>query len=121
VSKNPINLAVRFLLEMSALTSLAIWGWGQGEGILRFALAIGAPSVAGALWGVFNVPADRPSGTAVVTVPGVVRLLLELAVFGCAVSALYVAGLRSWGRALGVVTLLHYVVSYDRVWWLIRH
>lgn len=40
MGSNPINLAVRFLLEMFALFALGRWGWMQGTGILRFVLIL---------------------------------------------------------------------------------
>jgi hypothetical protein len=36
MSTNPINLAVRFLLELSALFAMGLWGWQQGEGLIRY-------------------------------------------------------------------------------------
>jgi hypothetical protein len=121
MSSNPINLAVRFLLELSALLAIGFWGWRQGEGLFRFVLAIGLPLIAAVLWGTFAVPDDRSrSGKAPVPVPGVVRLVLELAFFAFATWALYNAGATQLSWLLGGVTLVHYVLSYDRLWWLIR-
>ena len=121
MSSNPINLAVRFLLELSALLAVGFWGWRQGKGSFRFVLAIGLPLIAAVLWGTFAVPDDPSrSGKAPVPVPGIVRLVLELAIFAFATWALYNAGATQLGWLLGVVTLVHYVLSYDRLWWLIR-
>jgi hypothetical protein len=52
-------------------------------------------------------------------VPGIVRLLLELAFFGLVTWALYDAGRPALGLILAGVTLARYLVSYDRVAWLI--
>lgn len=121
MGSNPINLAVRFLLEICALLSLGLWGWQRSDGLLRFLLAIGLPLIAAVVWGVFAVPGDPSrSGEAPVPVPGMVRLGLELALFACAVWALSSAGYIGLSRALGVVTVLHYAVSYDRLWWLVK-
>ena len=38
---NPINLGVRFILELVALYAFGRWGWNQSTGWLRFVLAIG--------------------------------------------------------------------------------
>ena len=117
---NPINLAVRFALEMAALVALGRWGWTRGEGFLRFVLALGIPVLAALLWGTFAVPGDPSrSGEARVPVPGVVRLLLELAVFGAATWSFFATGATTWGWVYGIVALVHYVVSYDRVVWLL--
>lgn len=76
------NLAVRFLLELCALGALAWWGAEAGSGALgATVLAIAAPLFAAALWGLFVSP------RAPVKVP-VVRWVVELAVFGCAVAGL---------------------------------
>ena len=118
---HPINLALRFLLEIGALISLGYWGWSQHQGLLRPVLGIGLPIVAGAVWGVFRVPGDRSaSGEAPVPVPGIVRLVLELAFFALAVWALVASGRSGWGLGLAIATAVHYTASYDRVVWLIR-
>ena len=39
MGSHPINLAVRFLLEVAVLLSMGTWGWRHGEGWLRFVLA----------------------------------------------------------------------------------
>ena len=121
MGSNPINLAVRFILEIAGLVALGWWGWNQGEGIFRFALTLGIPILAAVLWGTFAVPDDPSrSGTARVQVPGIVRLLLELVFFVFATWSLFATGATTLGWIYGIVVLVHYVVSYDRVLWLIR-
>jgi hypothetical protein len=121
MSNNPINLGVRFLLELAALFVIGYWGWSQAAGPLRFLLAIGLPLLAATAWGVFRVPDDpSASGRAPVPVPGPLRLALELALFGFAAWALFDLGLTTLALIFGVVTALHYIVSYDRVAWLLR-
>ena len=46
MGSNPINLAVRFILERAGLVALGWWGWNQGEGVLRFLFALGIPFLA---------------------------------------------------------------------------
>lgn len=121
MSQNPLNLAVRFLLEIAALIALGYWGWTWGQGALRYLLAIGAPLLAAVLWGVFAVPGDRSrSGSAPVPVAGWMRLLLELAFFGFAIWGLYVAGATTAAWLLGGVVLVHYGLSYDRILRLLK-
>jgi len=121
VGSNPLNLAVRFLLELSALAALAYWGWTQHASPLRFILAIGLPLIAAVLWGTFNVREDPSrSGRAPVPVPGLVRLALELAFFGFAAWALYAAGKTQLSLIFGLIVVVHYLVSYDRLRWLIN-
>jgi hypothetical protein len=121
MSNNPINLALRFLLEMAALAAIGYWGWQQASGVLRYAWAMGLPLAAAAIWGTFRVPGDASaSGKAPVAVPGLVRLAIELAVFGFAAWGLVSEGATALGWVLGALALLHYVVSYDRILWLLR-
>jgi hypothetical protein len=121
MSQNPLNLAVRFILEVVALIAIGYWGWTWGQGALRYVLAICLPLLAAVMWGVFAVPGDRSrSGSAPVPVPGWVRLVLELALFGFAVWGLYDAGATTAAWILGAVVLVHYGLSYDRILWLLK-
>ena len=121
MGSHPINLAVRFLLEIAGLVALGSWGWNQGSGPGRYLLAVGSPVLAAVLWGVFAVPGDPSrSGTSVVEIPGIIRLLLELSFFVSATLALFATGRTTLAWTYGIVVLVHHVVSYDRVWWLIQ-
>jgi hypothetical protein len=119
---NPINLALRFLLEMLALLAMAYWGWTQHDGLFRFIWAIGLPLLSAVIWGTFAVPDDRSrSGKAPVPVPGIVRLLLELAFFALATWSIFASGLQTVGYLFGIVVVIHYLLSYDRIAWLVKH
>jgi hypothetical protein len=121
VGSYPVNLAIRFLLELAAYVAMGYWGWTRREGPLRYVLAIGVPVLAAVLWATFAVPDDPSrSGKAPVPVPGIVRLVLELAFFAFATWALYSAGSTRLGLILAVVVVVHYAVSYDRIGWLVR-
>ncbi len=121
MGSHPINLALRFLLELAALIAVAYWGWHQTEGIMQFVSVIGLPLLWMMLWGIFNVPDDPSrSGKAPVKVPGWVRLLLEIVLFGSAVWALYDLSLMWISLMVGGLLILHYVLSYDRMGWLLR-
>jgi hypothetical protein len=121
MSQNPINLAVRFLLELAALTALGYWGWTQHTDILRYFLAIGLPLVAAVLWGTFRVPEDASAnGKAPVPVAGWLRLLLELAFFTFAAWCLFDAGAACAGYIFSGIALIHYMISYDRILWLLK-
>ncbi len=118
---NPINLAIRFLLELTALYAFGSWGWTKHEGALRFILAIGLPILAMALWGTFAVPDDPSrSGKAPVPVAGIIRLALELAFFASATWAFFASDRSSWGTIFGIVVFAHYLISYDRIAWLLK-
>ena len=119
MSQNPLNLTVRFLLEILALIALGAWAMAQFAGVLGFALMILIPLLAATAWGVFNVKGDPSrSGKAPVPVPGIVRLLLELAFFGSGCWALFSIN-PSYGWSFGAVTPVHYLLSYVRIIWLL--
>jgi hypothetical protein len=117
MSSHPINLGLRFVLELAALAAVGVWGWHKGEGWLRYLLALGIPVVIALLWAVFRVPNDP--GSAPIAIPGLLRLLFELAVFGFAVYALADAHLLPLAWILGIALAVHYITSYDRILWLL--
>jgi len=119
MGSHPINLAVRFLLEMSGLASLGFWGWKQSDGWLRFVLAIGIPIIFATIWGTFAVPDDPSrSGKAPIVTPGIIRLAIEIGFFACATWSLYDVGFNKVSLAFGIIVVLHYMLSYDRIKWL---
>lgn len=84
---HPVNLAVRFALELAGLIAMGTWGWTQFEDGPRLGVAIGIPMIAAGIWVSFNVPGDPSrSGRAPVRVPGVLRLLIEAAFFQLSLS-----------------------------------
>ena len=121
MGSNPVNLAIRFLLELGGLAAFAAIGWAQGAGMFRYLFAIGFPLAASVLWGTFAVPDDPSrSGTAVVAIPGFARLTLELIFFAAGTWAIFALGATALAWAYGVIVLAHYAVSYDRIRWLVR-
>jgi hypothetical protein len=119
--KNPINLVVRFLLELVLLFALAYWGWVTHSGLLRFVFAILLLLAAGILWGVFRVPGDESAnGKAPVPVPGWLRLVLELGLFTLAAWCFFDAKAILAGVIFSAITVLHYLLSYDRIAWLLK-
>ena len=119
MGSHPINLLARFLLELAALSAMGWWGWRQGGGWMGSVLAAGVSLVAASIWGVFAVPGDPSrSGTAPVPVPGFVRLAIELGIFSVACACLVDVGHSGLALALGIATMVHYAVSYDRILWL---
>ena len=115
------NLALRFALELAALAGWAALAWSMAGGVWRYVCAAIAVLAVAALWGVFAVPGDPSrSGNAPVPVPGAVRLALELVIL--------LGGAWAWSRTgqswvalgLGVLVVLHYLASMDRITWLLR-
>ena len=121
MGSHPLNLAVRFILEIAVLVAIGYWGWTQHDGFVRYLLAIGGPILAAVLWGTFAVPDDPSrSGKAPVPVPGILRLALELAIFAFATWALYDAGSGLLALLLAAIVVVHYALSYDRIAWLLK-
>ncbi len=115
-SNHPINLALRFFLELAALAEYAMWGWRIGEGFVRFLLAIGLPLVLAIIWGTFRVPNDP--GKAPVPVPGTIRLLYEALYFGGAATCFFLIsnpGEHLWAVIFTFLIVIHYLTSLDRV------
>lgn len=118
---HPINLLFRFLLELAVLGIVAIWSWKSFGGWQGTVLAIVIPFVLAVIWGTFAVPEDPSrSGKAPVPIPGTWRLVLELAFFTIAVWCLYDLGFSGLGRVFGLLVAMHYVISVDRIQWLIK-
>jgi hypothetical protein len=118
---HPANLAVRFLLELFALYGLGAWGWHQRDDGFRIVLALALPLAAAAIWGTFAVPNDPSrSGSAPIPIPGTVRLALELAFFASAVYAFYRLDRSSLSIGFAAAVVLHYLLSMDRLRWLVE-
>ena len=83
--------------------------------------AVGLPTVAATIWGLFAVPNDPSrSGNAPIPIPGLLRLVIELSFFGSAVWALFVLNQSTGAWFFGLIVCLHYAISYKRLLWLIR-
>jgi len=121
MGSHPANLMLRFLLELCVLAVGGYWGWSVSRGFTRFLLVWGVPLLLAIVWGTFAVPDDPSrSGRAPIPVPGVLRLLLELANFCFGVWALYSLGHPVPGLILAVLVVVHYLLSYDRITWLVH-
>ena len=120
MGSHPINLLFRFLLELMALFIMGLWGWKQSQGITAFLLALTLPILLALIWGIFAVPDDPSrSGKAPIVTPGIIRLLIELGIFIISAWALYDMGYTMMSIVFGLLVGLHYIISYDRVTWLL--
>ena len=122
MSKKPVNLAVRFLLELTAIFCFGKWGYSlpESKGI-SILTAIAMAVLFALLWGIFAVRNDPSrSGKTVVQTPGLIRLILELALFGAAAWMLVDMGFNIPAWILGGVVVVHYALSWDRIAWLIK-
>ncbi len=118
---HPANLAFRFVLEIVALIAISVGAYNLASGFLAWMLGIALPVVVAVGWGTFNVPGDESrSGEAPVVVRGVVRLVLELLVFSTAVVLLWFVSPIA-ATVLGVGVVIHYLLSMDRIRWLLAN
>lgn len=119
---HPINLTIRFILELSTLVAVGFWGWKQSESWPKFLFAFGLPILLMAIWGAFAVPNDPSrSGSAPFITPGVVRLVLELLFFAAGIWALKDNHATNLSLLMTIIVVLHYAFSYDRILWLFEH
>ncbi|MEA2218633.1 MAG: hypothetical protein QOJ35_1259 [Solirubrobacteraceae bacterium] len=105
------NLALKFVLELSAFAALAAWGATTGHGVWSVALAFAAPAVAIALWAVLAAPKSPRR------LPLAARLPFELAVFAAAAGALFVAAGPAAGIAFAIVAAVNaaLLVAFDQL------
>ena len=98
-----IVYGLRFLLELATLVALGYWGVRTGTGLLaQVALGVAAPLFAAGVWGTFVAP------KAPYRLPDILRLGLELLLFGAATLALVAVGQFT---AAGVVAGVALVTS----------
>lgn len=120
MATHPVNLIIRFILELLALVSVGFWGWKKYDGIWQFILGMGLPILMTIIWGTFAVPDDPSrSGKAPIPISGQLRLLIEFLFFGMAVWVLYDLQQAKLSYILGGIVIIHYLVSYDRITWLL--
>lgn len=95
------NLALKFLLELAAFASFAIWGAHGESGATALVRAIVAPLIVILLWGRLAAPRSRHR------LPTATRIPFELTVFAVAVVGLALSGLVVWAIVLGVVMAIN--------------
>jgi hypothetical protein len=111
-----IHLAIRFILEIAMLAGV----WMAGTHVWGYPGAILGVLAAMALWGVFGALGDGSRGAPVVPTPGQLRLLLEIALFGIAAYGYWVEWSRAASETFLTISILHYAITWERQWWLIR-
>ena len=121
MSKHPVNLAIRFALEVVTIVAFGVWGYRASEGLAGLILTILLPLVFAGLWGVFAVPKDPSrSGKTVIQTPGILRLILELGLFGAAAWMILDLDYPLIALIFGLTAVIHYFVSFDRIAWLLK-
>lgn len=97
-------LAVRFGLELAALSALGYWGITTGDGaVSKIVLGLGAALVAAVLWGLFVSPKARFQSP-------LLKAVFEIVVFGGAVLALVDSDQIGLASAFAVVALIDSVL-----------
>lgn len=118
---HPINLALRFILEVATLIAVGNWGWKQSDSWTKFLLAFGLPILSMAIWGLFAVPNDPSrSGSAPIITPGLIRLAIELVFFALGIATLISQQSNKLALIMAIVVVGHYAFSYDRIQWLLE-
>lgn len=121
MNKHPLNLAIRFLLEMTALVSSGVWAYGLDDSFMGIVYAVLTVLLLMILWGVFNVPNDPSrSGKAPMVVKGWLRLLIEFAIFSFGIWTMNQVCEALYSCIFGGLIVLHYLVSYERIIWLLK-
>jgi uncharacterized protein DUF2568 len=100
------NLAVRFLIELSAQAATAYWGYESGSGVTRWVLAVGAPTLVILVWALFIAPKRT------IELARPIRLVLEFTVFGAAALALAATGQRTLAVVFAVVAAIGGTLNY---------
>ena len=121
LGSHPVNLIYRFLLEILVLFVVALWSWRSVGGWMGLVLAFVLPFALALIWGIFAVPDDPSrSGKAPVPIAGSLRLLLDLLIFSFAIWCLADQGMPFFAAAFAILVLFHYIISMDRVKWLVK-
>jgi hypothetical protein len=93
-----ILLLIRFVAELSMLAALGLWGVKTGKSVvMKAVLAVGAPTLAALLWGLFVAPRRR------IQHPFGLNIVVECLVFGAAGLALLKIGRLDVGISLFMV------------------
>ncbi|WP_252504449.1 YrdB family protein [Sporosarcina sp. Marseille-Q4943] len=102
-----VNLALRFMLEMSGLVAVSYWGFQTGSGFLmKSVLGIGSPLLMATIWGIFISPKAPLRGK------GSGRVVLELIIFGVAAFALYDVGKPSLAIMLAILAVVSSILNH---------
>lgn len=116
------NLGFRLLLEIGLLAGIVVASVQNYDGATVWIASIIGVTVAASLWGVFAVPNDPSrSGKTVVATPGVVRLVIELALFALVTAWLATAESYVFAALLGGGAIVHYAAWPARIRWLLAH
>lgn len=98
----PLNLTLRFLLELCGIAALAAWGWSVSDVLpVRLAAALLAPALLIAAWAVVVAPKARNA------VPQATRMLIGTVLLLVCAGLLALAGQALLGALFAVVNLVN--------------
>jgi hypothetical protein len=118
---SPWQLAIRFGLEVASLIAVGRYAGSLLRGPWSLAAAWAVPGAIALLWVTFAVKGDPSrSGNAPIAVPGLLRLALELAVFGGGAAALAGRGSRTALAIFMIAFLAHHAMTMKRLSWLVQ-
>ena len=100
------NLALRFLLELSAIGLVAYWGWDVGSGAWSWVLAVAAALAVIAVWWLFVAP------KAAIELARPARFAIELGVWTAAAAALWGTGRPLLGAVFLAVAVASGTLNY---------
>jgi hypothetical protein len=118
MSFRPIDLVLRAVLELAAVIGLLLGGLTSVGGPMGLLVALVAAVAAGSLWATFRVPDDP--GPAPWPIPGTARLALELVLLALGAVGWVLAGWAIVGLLVGALIVGHYLMTADRVRWLLE-
>lgn len=100
----PLNLVLRFVLELCALLALAYTGLHATPAPIRVVLGVAFPAVAALLWSLFVAPKSA------LRAPPMVRYAAEALVFGGAVFGLSWVGETLWAAVLAAAIVVNEIL-----------
>lgn len=113
MSKNPLNLAFRFALEVTAIALTFYWGWTNFTFPTTILSAIILPLLLMILWGGFRYPRDHGKGFKKVS--GRTRLFIEAVVLTIPIVLNFSRGNFFLPFIFLLAIVFHYTISRDRV------
>ena len=116
------TLGLRLLIKIGLFAGIVAAANMNYDGTTVWVASVVVIVVTAAIWGVFAVPNDPSrSGKTVVVTPGLVRLVIELSLFGVVVVWLAIGEDYIPVAVLGGATVVHYVSWPARIRWLLRN
>jgi len=97
----PLNLGLKFLLEIAGLAAFAYWGATTGEMPVSLLLAIATPAAAAFAWGIYAAPKSKRR------LPLQPRIRFELTFFTAAMPALLAADVPTAAAILSALVILN--------------